>query len=649
MDSHPPSASSAAPAALSALSAPLTHSHDVYGINRWGAELLTVLPSGRVGLKNPLSPQDEPTDLLSIVESLNERGISSPLLLRVEQFLGHRMQRLNEAFLEAIRATGYAGKYRGVFPVKVNQQAQVVDRIVEYGRPYDFGLEVGSKPELLIALAHSLSPDAVVICNGIKDAEFIRLALLSQRLGFKTILVLESPKELELVLEESAKLGIRPLLGIRIKLTRRVSGKWALSSGDRSSFGMTISQVMEVVDRLREHNYLDCLILQHSHLGSQIPHIIEIRHAVREACTFFLELRREGAPLHYLDVGGGLGVDYTGENSATANSVNYSLEEYCTNVVETVKLALDEVGEAHPHIVTESGRACVAHSSMLIFNVLEVTRYDSPEPVVAEESDHEMIRHILAVQSYLTPMRLQECFNDLTYYRDELRALFRRSQVSLRQVARGERAYLFMINRLKAVAYAMRAMPDELRASLDNMSDIYHCNFSLFQSLPDVWAIEQLHPIAPLQRLNEAPTRSGILSDITCDSDGKVDQFVLAEGVRQTLPLHELTEAEDYYLGVFFVGAYQETLGDLHNLFGDTNVVTVALRPQGGFELLHEQEGDTISEVLSYVEYDPRALMNSFKKVVEERVHRCSITVLERKQLMDAYKDSMTGYTYYER
>ena len=624
-------------------------SSDLYGVDRWGQDYFTILPNGHIGLKNPMRPNEVPTDLVTVVESLAQRGISSPLLLRVEEFLGYRLELINRSFHRAIEAIGYQAEFRGVFPVKVNQQAQVVDRVVSYGRPYHFGLEVGSKPELLIALAHQLSPEAVVICNGIKDAEFIRLALLSQRLGFKTILVLESPKELALVLNEAERLQIRPNLGIRIKLTRKMSGKWATSSGDRSSFGMTSSQVMQVIDELRERGYLDCLILQHSHLGSQLPHIIEIRHAVREACTFYASLINEGAPLAYLDIGGGLGVDYTGEHKSNVNSINYSLEEYCTNVVETIKFALDEEEVAHPIIITESGRACVAHSSMLIFNVLEVTCYDSPEPVEYQEGeDHELVSHILDVLSYLSEDRLQECLNDLTYYQGELRALFRRSQLTLRQVARGEQAFLYVVSRLKSLASKVEELNEELQVALDGMADIYHCNFSLFQSLPDVWAIDQVHPITPLQRLNEAPTRFGTLSDITCDSDGKIDSFVLADGVSRTLPLHPVDPDEAYYLGVFFVGAYQETLGDLHNLFGDTNVVTIALDGAGGFELLHEQEGDSISEVLSYVEYDPRALLNDFKKVIELALQRQLIGPPDRRALIDAYKDSMTGYTYYE-
>lgn len=623
---------------------------DLYGVHRWGKELFTILPNGHIGLRNPLERSPDAVDLMAVVDSLKQRGITAPLLLRVEDFLDYRMRLINESFREAIRSLGYQGVYRGVFPVKVNQQAQVVDRIVNFGRPFHFGLEVGSKPELLIAIAHQLSPEAVIICNGIKDAEFIRLALMSQRLGFQTILVLESPKELELVLTEAERMGVRPQLGVRIKLNHRVSGKWATSSGDRSSFGMTTTQLVSVVDQLRSRGYLDCLVLQHAHLGSQIPHIIEVRHAVKEACTYFAELKSEGAPLYYLDIGGGLGVDYTGEHTSNPNSVNYTLHEYCTNVVETIKYTLDELEIEHPNIISESGRACVAHSSMLIFNVLEVTRFDCPDQIDPEEDDHDLVRSILEVDGYLTEMRLQECLNDLFYYRDELRLRFRTGQSSLRQLSRGEEAFLYMINRLRGVARAATSLHDELKVALEEMSDIYHCNFSLFQSLPDVWAIDQVHPVAPLQRLNEAPSRSAVLSDITCDSDGKIERFVVDGHVQKTLPLHPLSEGEEYYLGVFFVGAYQETLGDLHNLFGDTNVVTISLdsEREEGFELLHEQEGDSVSEVLSYVEYDPRALVNSFKSVVEDALRKGVIDVDERREFIYTYKDSMTGYTYYE-
>lgn len=620
-----------------------------YGVSRWGDGLITILENGHIGLLHPNRPDDVPTDLMSVIENLDARGIAAPVLLRVSDFISWRIEQINEAFRDAISELDYRGTYQGVFPVKVNQQAQVIERIVAEGRQYDFGLEVGSKAELLIALSHDTGGKAALICNGVKDEEFICLALMSQRLGFNTFIVLESPRELDLVLRVSREMNIRPQLGIRIKLTHEVSGNWSASSGDRSTFGMTIAQVMDVIDHLRTEGFLDCLVLQHSHLGSQVPNIIEIRMAAQEACRFFVELRKEGAPLSFLDLGGGLGIDYTGEHRATENSTNYTLSEYSVNIVETVKYAMDKADMAHPIIITESGRACVAQSSMLLFNILEATHFDSALPVEAEDGDHTVLQSMLAIEAYLTAERVHECWNDLVFYRNEMRALLKSGQASLRETAKAERVHLYLMNRIKALLAENDSMNEEMAEAMKQAADIYHGNFSLFQSLPDVWAIDQIHPIAPLHRLEEKPTRHAVLSDITCDSDGKIDSFVLGNGLSKTLPVHELKEDEDYYLGVFFVGAYQETLGDLHNLFGDTNVVTIELCPDGSFELMHEQEGDTISEVLSYVEYDPRQMVDVFKKTVENAVKTGRIAATERRQMISAFKDSINGYTYFEK
>ena len=621
---------------------------ELYGVSRWGGGFIRILENGHIGLVHPDRPDAVPTDLMHIIDSLNERGITAPVLLRVADFISYRIDQINALFAAAIEEQGYKNRYQGVFPVKVNQQAQVIDRIVDYGRPHDFGLEVGSKAELLIALAQDLGPRAALICNGVKDAEFVRLALMSQRLGFNVFIVLESPREVDLVLREADALEVRPQLGIRIKLTHKVSGNWAASSGDRSTFGMSIAQVMDVVDALRARHYLDCLKLQHSHLGSQVPNIIEIRMAAQEACRFFIEISREGAPLEFLDLGGGLGVDYTGEHRAAENSTNYTLSEYCLNIVETVRYAMDEAEMEHPVIITESGRSCVAQSSMLLFNVLEATRYDSPEPVWAHPDDHMILKNMLNIESYLNAERVHECWNDLVFYRNEMRALLKTGQVSLRETAKAERVHLYLMNRIKTLLAGVEGDNDEMELAVQQAADIYHGNFSLFQSLPDVWAIDQLHPIAPLHRLREKPTRRAVISDITCDSDGKIDRFVLGDGVAKTLPVHALNAASDYYLGVFFVGAYQETLGDLHNLFGDTNVVTVELQSDGRFELMHEQEGDTVAEVLTYVEYEPRRLVDGFKAIVERAVHDGAISARDRRAMIDAFKDSIHGYTYFE-
>ena len=622
---------------------------DVYGIKKWGNDILEILENGNIGLKNPFHPDNSPADLIKIIKSLNERGISCPVLLRVTDYLAFRIKQINNSFFRAIREIRYKGEYKGVFPVKVNQQAQVIDRIVEFGKEFDFGLEVGSKPELLIALAHDLSANSTIICNGIKDREFIHLAILSIKIGFKTILVLESPRELDLIIKISKELKVRPLLGIRVKLTNKVSGNWSQSSGDRSAFGLSVEQVMEVINKLKIYDYLDCLILQHSHLGSQIPDIIEIRKATQEACRFFSELSKLGAPLTYLDLGGGLGVDYTGEQKSAFNSINYSLHEYCTNIVETVKYELDQSKIFHPTIITESGRACIASSSMLIFNILETTNFDSKKTQTINDEDHPLLKNMIQIPEYLGLERAQECLNDLNYYRDEIRALFRSGQIDLPNMAKTEETYLYVINKIKAVLSSSTEITEELQDSIDNMADIYHGNFSLFQSLPDVWAIDQIHPIAPIQKHHKYPDRRVILNDITCDSDGIINKFVLNDGVSNTLPLHSIKNNEDYFLGVFYIGAYQETLGDLHNLFGDTNVVTIKLKENGNYQLLHEQEGDTISEVLSYVEYEPKDIINRFKRIVEDAVRSRDLSLTERKQLIKSFKESISGYTYFEK
>ncbi|GAA6159540.1 biosynthetic arginine decarboxylase [Ruegeria sp. HU-ET01832] len=621
--------------------------HSIYGVEKWGKGLVEVTEQGEIGLRNPLVPDAAAISLPGILADLDDRGIKAPMVLRVSSYLEHEIAHLNESFADAIARVGYKGPYRGVFPIKVNQQAQVVDRIVEFGKKYNYGLEAGSKPELVVALAHRLAPEALIVCNGVKDAEFIQLAILSRKIGFNTVIVLESPKEADTVIEVYNELGIEPLIGVRVKLTNQISGKWEESSGDRSAFGMNTDQLVATVDKLKAAGLLHCLKLQHSHLGSQVQDVNDVRRAVGEACRYYTELTREGVPLTHLDLGGGMGVDYTGEKKAAENSINYTVEEYCANVVETVAYAMDEAEIAHPTLVTESGRAVVATSSMLVFNVLESTLYDAPTGPEVEPDDHHMVADLAAVHGYLSQDRLQECWNDATFYRNELRAVFRRGYVDLRQMARAERIYLSLMARLKALA-ASEELDTDVDDQLEKVADIYHCNFSLFQSLPDVWAIDQLHPIVPLQGLNETPDRRAVLSDITCDSDGKIDQFILADGVSPSLPVHSLPEDGEYFMGVFFVGAYQETLGDLHNLFGDTNVVTIDLRADGGFDLLHEQEGDTISQVLSYVEFDPQDCVAAFRKMVDEAISTGTLMAKDRKSLMSAYRDSINGYTYYE-
>ena len=620
-----------------------------YGIHRWGAGMFARMENGDLGLVNPERPGDTPASLPDLLHKLHERGVHTPVLVRVGAFLRRQLEHLNQAFASAITTSGYQGTYRGVFPIKVNQQAEVIDRIVDYGRPFQFGLEAGSKPELILALSRDLPKGALLICNGIKDAEFIRLGILARKAGINCVLVIESPGEADTVIAEAKRLGEKPALGVRIKLTRRVTGNWADSSGDRSTFGLTTKEVVDLIDKLREADMLDCLVLQHAHLGSQVPQIMDIRQAVDEACRFYTELRRLGVPLEYLDLGGGLGIDYTGEARANDNSMNYTMEEYCTNVVETVKYQMDEAEVPHPTLVTESGRAIVAYSSMLLSDILEASYFDRAAPLTPEADDHHMLSDMAAISGYLSLRRVQECLNDAEYYREELRAMFRRGVIGIEEVARAEQIFLYIVGRIKdLVAQNPDDVPQEVLEALSAHRDIYRANFSLFQSLPDVWAIDQLVPIAPLQRLNETPLRRAVLSDITCDSDGKIDQFVLGHGIGNALPIHELRPDERYFIGIFLVGAYQETLGDLHNLFGDTNIVTVDFNEDGVLELQHEVEGDTVSEVMAYVEYEPRQCLDAFKRIVERGVRDGTLNPSQRRMLMETYRHAMNGYTYYE-
>ncbi|WP_353055728.1 biosynthetic arginine decarboxylase [Epibacterium ulvae] len=624
-----------------------SHHGDLYGINNWGNDMLCVDGSGAVALRLPLEPDSTPTPLPQVMDAIETRGISAPVLLRVQQFLDQSLTQLHDAFNNAIRTAEYKGAYRGVFPIKVNQQAEVISHLMTAGQKYNYGLEAGSKPELVIALSQPLPEDALLICNGSKDEAFVRLAILSRKLGHNTVLVIETLDEFDIIRRVATELGIRPLLGIRVKLTERVTGKWQESSGDRSTFGLGAHDLVTLMGRLRDSGFLDCLVLQHSHLGSQVPDIIDLRRAAAEACRFFVELTAMGAPLTHMDLGGGLGVDYTGERRSEENSVNYTVTEYSTNIVETIRYALDEAGIPHPTIVTESGRFVVAHSSIFIFEVLGATLYDAPQKPEIKDDDYHLMTDLMAVENYISGPRFQEALNDAVYYRDELRALFRRGQIGLDQLSRAEQGFLYLAGLFKS---ALRQDPNlnEVAEPLAAFTDHYYGNFSLFQSLPDVWAIDQLHPIIPLQRLNEEPTRQAIFSDITCDSDGKIDKFVLADGAADALPVHDLKEGEPYHIGVFFVGAYQETLGDLHNLFGDANVVTISLDGHGGFDIEHETEADTIAEVLSYVEYDPRDCLDAFRKRVERALKAGRVNASERRQMITAYKDSLAGSTYFD-
>ena len=627
----------------------VAESAELYGIRSWGAGYFELSDDGAVAVSVPFNGKRARVSMLDIIAGMQQRGLQMPVLLRVENILDAQVSLLNESFGRAMRALDYRGAYRGVFPIKVNQQCQVIEEIARFGSRYGHGLEAGSKAELLIALA-SMEPDSgYIVCNGYKDTEFITLGLQALKLGYRCFFVLETPTELPIVLETSRALGIRPMLGMRVKLASRVGGAWNESSGDRSIFGLTTSQIVELIDSLRQHDMLDCLQLLHYHLGSQIPNIRDIRSGVLEAARYYADLKQEGAALGYLDLGGGLAVDYDGSQTNYDYSKNYSLDEYCLDVVEAIMGVLDPQGIEHPVIVTESGRATVAYSSILLFNILDVTRFEPGEvPGPDPKGEHPLIGNLRESLKSVNPRNLQESYNDAAYYREEIRELFKRGQIRLRELSLAENIFLEIVGEIVRKLQDVRRVPAGLDGLEQSLSDIYYGNFSVFQSLPDVWAIDQIFPVMPVHRLDEAPTRQAIIADITCDSDGKIDRFIGSRGTRKTLPVHPMIDGKPYYFGVFLVGAYQETLGDLHNLMGDTNVASIRINEDGTFDFVREMSGDSIADVLSYVEYQPQQLLEQFRRTAEHAVRKGVVSVAERQAVLEAFAASLRGYTYYE-
>lgn len=624
-------------------------SAELYGIHSWGAGFFDVSDAGEVVIC-PKGPEGPRVPIPEIIGGIRERGYELPCLLRVENILDTQISNLHESFRKAIKSLGYKGSYRGVFPIKVNQQQQVIEEIAQFGSNYHHGLEVGSKAELIAAVSLLHDPEACLICNGYKDGEFIDLGLQAQRIGLNVFFVLENAGELDTLLERARILGLRPNLGVRCKLSTKASGHWAESGGERSVFGLSPEEIVDVVDRLKECDMLDCLRLLHYHLGSQVSNIRDIRRGAMEGARFYVGLVQEGAPMGYLDLGGGLAVDYDGSHTNYFASRNYTIDEYSADIVEAIMSTLDEENVPHPNIVTESGRATVAYYSILLFNILDVSRLevgqipeelpkDAPEPV---ENLHEVYKTI-------SPRNLQECFNDAIYYRDEMRQLFATGSVNLRQRCLSERFFWAIMMRLAEEKEGLKTVPRDLQDIDAYLADIYYGNFSIFQSLPDSWAIDQVFPIMPIHRLKEYPSRRGIIADITCDSDGQVSHFIDQQGLKKTLELHPLRDGEEYYLGVFLVGAYQETLGDLHNLLGDNNVVSIRIEDDGSYEFVREQEGDTVADVLSYVEYDPRHILESLRSAAERAVREGRITPSQRFSFLQTFEDGLRGYTYFER
>lgn len=625
-------------------------SEELYSIKNWSAGYFSISDGGEVMVNPYRDEKAVAISLLDIVSGVRERGMDMPVLLRFENLLDAQISYLNNSFRKAMSDLGYKGSYRGVYPVKVNQQEQVIEEVTRFGERYHHGLEVGSKAELIAALSLLKDKEACLVCNGYKDEEFIDLAMYAVKMGYKCFFVLETPGELDLLLDRSSALSITPNIGIRIKLSAKAGGHWTESGGDRSIFGLNVSQLIEIVDVLKAKNMLSSLKLLHYHLGSQIPNIRDIRSAVVEAARVYAELVAEGAPMGYLDLGGGLAVDYDGSNTNYTNSRNYSVEEYCTDIVEVVMSVLEPSKTPHPVIVTESGRATVAYYSVLLFNVLDVERFEpDPVPETLDPALPEQVKNLHEVYKGISQKNIQECYNDALYYRDEIREMFKHGRISLRDRSYAEKIFWSTINHIAKEKRKLKVSPPELEDIESALADIYYCNFSVFQSVPDSWAIDQLFPIMPIHRLLELPKRNGVIADITCDCDGKIDRFIDLHDVRTTLPLHELHNGDDYYLGIFLVGAYQETLGDLHNLFGDTNIVSVHLNSDGSFDLMKEIHGDSVGDVLSYVEFDPKIMLTRFRERAEEAIREGFITASDRREIMRAYDNGLRGYTYYER
>jgi len=619
---------------------------ELYDVARWGKGYFSVGSNGNVWA-HPSRDPARGVDLKKLIDTLVLRGISPPILVRFGEILQDRMRELHQAFTGAIREHTYQGGYSCVYPIKVNQQRQVVEEVFRHSRPFKFGLEAGSKPELLAVLGVA-DNDTPIICNGFKDDEYIEMVMLAKKIGRQIVPVVEKYTELDMIIRHSQIVGVRPAIGIRVKLASRGSGRWKSSGGFRSKFGLTVTETLRALEQLRSLDMQDTLELLHFHLGSQITNIRQIKAAVIEAARIYVELKRAGAGLLHLDVGGGLGIDYDGSQTDFESSVNYTLQEYANDVVSHIQNVCDEAEVPHPNIITESGRAIAAYHSVLLFNVLGVSdlgEQDTPQepPPDAEQP----LIDLLETYRSLSTKNLLESFHDAQQSLDSALNLFSLGYLPLQQRSLAENLYWAICRRIQRLTRELDYLPEEFEGLDSMLSDTYFCNFSLFQSMPDSWAVKQLFPIMPIHRLEEAPTRHAVLGDISCDSDGKLDQFIDRRDVKRTLPLHPF-QGEPYFLGAFLVGAYQEILGDLHNLFGDTNAVHVSLGENGEPKLDAVIRGDTVEEVLHYVEFHAPTLLEQFRRDVEAAVSDGKIGYEEAGRLLRFYEDGLSGYTYLE-
>jgi arginine decarboxylase len=623
----------------------------LYGIDHWGQGYFSVTPEGTVAV-HPTVEKDRKIDLKKLVDELRERDIQLPLLVRFTDILKHRVGKLHEAFSKAIKDHDYKGRYRCVYPIKVNQQRHVVEEILDFGREYGFGVEAGSKPELLAVMALVGDDQTPIICNGFKDDEFIEAVILATKIGKNIIPVVEKFSELELIVKYAKLHNVKPSVGVRVKLSAKGAGRWEQSGGVRSKFGLFISEVIDALEYLRKNDMGDCLNLLHFHLGSQINNIRNIKSAIIELTRVYVEMQRLGAGLQYIDVGGGLGVDYDGSKTNFESSINYGIQEYANDVVFHIKEICDQCGVDHPTIISESGRAMVAYHSVLIFNVLGWSgfkRFDLPAALSAQQRDDlpAPVQNLFDTYVGITEANCTEYYHDAQIAKDMVLNLFNLGYCSLEQRSLAERLFWGICAKVLSFVKKLDYVPEEFNGLESTLSDTYFCNFSIFQSMPDSWAIDHLFPIMPIHRLDEEPTCRGILADITCDSDGKVDKFIDKRDVKETLELHPY-DGKDYFIAAFLVGAYQEILGDLHNLLGDTNAVHVTIDEQGRAEIDEVIEGDTVREVLHYVQFNADDLMRTMRKSVERALRDSKLTLDESRVLLKFYENGLEGYTYLE-
>ncbi len=628
-------------------------SEQLYRIPGWGEPYFGINSAGHVTV-SPKGDRGGSLDLYELVEAIKERNIGLPLLLRFSDILEDRIARLNACFAKAIARYKYNNTYRGVFPVKCNQDRHLVEDLVKFGQPHKFGLEAGSKPELLIALASLNTTEALIICNGYKDREYIETAMLAQRLGKTPIVVIEQLEEVDLLIAASQKLEIKPVVGVRVKLSSKGMGRWAGSTGDRAKFGLSVPEIIEVVNRLKKADLLASLQLLHYHIGSQISSISAIKDAIREASQVYVELASLGANMNYLDVGGGLGVDYDGSKTNFPASKNYNMQNYANDIVAEVKEVCDGREMTTPILISESGRAVASHQSVLVFDVLgasEILNGNAPE---ISEGDYLILRNLKETYETIKKENYQEMYNDAIQFKEEAISLFNLGYLSISDRAKAEQLYWACFRKIREILRGSDYVPEELEDLERIMASIYYINLSVFQSAPDSWAIEQLFPIMPIHRLDEEPTERAILADLTCDSDGKIDRFIDLRDVKPFLELHPLKlgskgkdggDRESYYLGMFLAGAYQEIMGNLHNLFGDTNVVHIQLTPSG-YKIERLIKGDTMTEVLKYVRYDSKDLIESIRRQTEQALQEKRISIKESQMLLQNYEGSLSGYTY---